>query len=204
MLMNAYLVWYEPQHYLGLICYVLINMFFHSSASGKYTASVRDARWSSTLSGIELLLNTCTQLKCSWSSHIVFYFWDQLAFSIIWNVSYAQIVILNFWILAVCTLNSAHHSLDDCVSSSGKGCIISFGRRLAQTPTLIPTSFAIQGSMIHQHSLVLSFDDTWQHLHFMIELHAIIIAMKENEIGIDLEDDEYFQIDFSEGCNSFQ
>jgi hypothetical protein len=38
----------------------------------------------------------------------------------------------------------------------------------------------------------------------MIELHAIIIAMKENEIGIDLEDDEYFQIDFSEGCNSFQ
>ena len=28
--------------------------------------------------------------------------------------------------------------------------------------------------------------------------------MKENEIGIDLEGDEYFQIDFSEGCNSFR
>lgn len=89
-----------------------------------------------------------------------------------------KFVTLNFWMLAVCTLNSAHHSLDGCVSSSDKDCInvISPSTPLekigSNTYSHLSTSFAIPGSISHWHSFVLSFDDTWHHLHFMIEVHA--------------------------------
>ena len=174
-------------------------MFSHSSASGKYTASVRDACWSSTPSGIEFLLNTCTQLKCSQNSHIVFYFWEQLAISIIRKVCYAQIVTRNFWILAVCILNSVHHSLDDCVLSSGKDCIISFGLSAPSVKIGLETYYhpnKICNSRFHSSSTFFGiiiwrhFDNTflpWFTCNHkgneigMHQLHLIIHALNRHE-----------------------